>query len=458
MAITHNYLETAGYKPTAAEASKAELIPNLADGTLWSENGSGTVVQIGGAVYTAGTGISIASNTINHDSHTGDVTGATALTITDGAVTLAKMANLSTDTFIGRTTAGTGVPEELSKAAALAILNVEDGAEVNNISDVNATDLTDGGDSTLHYHSSDRDRSNHTGTQTASTISDFDTTVSANADVSGSKTITDHISVTQAVDLDEIETRVNELDAAVVLMGTWDASAGTFPGGGTAQAGESWIVSVAGTIDSVEFSADDRIIAITDNASTTTYASNWHKADYTDLVQSVKGNATAAQTGTVVLDPDDFDDSATTNKFVTSSDLTNLSNLSGTNTGDQLVFKTIAVSGESDIVADGTADTLTFAAGSGISITTDAATDSITINSTSTGTTNLGTTYTSTDVTITSSSGDDTTINSAVAGGNSGVMTGADKTKLDYITVTQAVDLDTIESNQTGALLTGEAV
>ena len=42
-----------------------------------------------------------------------------------------------------------------------------------------------------------------------------------------------------------------------------------------------------------------------------------------------------SQTGVVVLDADDIDDSSTTNKFVTSTDLTNLSNLSGTNTGDQ---------------------------------------------------------------------------------------------------------------------------
>lgn len=60
---------------------------------------------------------------------------------------------------------------------------IEAGAEVNNISDVNATDLTDGGDSSLHYHAADRNRANHTGTQTASTISDFDTEVSNNADV-----------------------------------------------------------------------------------------------------------------------------------------------------------------------------------------------------------------------------------------------------------------------------------
>lgn len=55
------------------------------------------------------------------------------------------------------------------------------------------------------------------------------------------------------------------------------------------------------------------------------------------------------------------------------------SNLSGTNTGDQLVFKTISVSGQSDIVADTTADTLTIAAGAGITLTTNAATDTLTI-------------------------------------------------------------------------------
>ena len=60
---------------------------------------------------------------------------------------------------------------------------IETGAEVNNISDANVTDLTDGSDSTLHYHATDRNRSNHTGTQAASTISDFDTEVSNNSSV-----------------------------------------------------------------------------------------------------------------------------------------------------------------------------------------------------------------------------------------------------------------------------------
>lgn len=40
------------------------------------------------------------------------------------------------------------------------------------------TDLTDGGESTLHYHASDRDRANHTGTQLLATISDAGTAAS----------------------------------------------------------------------------------------------------------------------------------------------------------------------------------------------------------------------------------------------------------------------------------------
>jgi hypothetical protein len=99
----------------------------------------------------------------------------------------------------------------------------------------------------------------------------------------------DNITVTQAVDLDAIESRVNALDAAVVLKGGWDASAGTFPGSGAAQAGDSYIVTVAGTVNGIAFSINDRLLAIADNASTTVYASNWLKLDYSDLVTSVDG-------------------------------------------------------------------------------------------------------------------------------------------------------------------------
>lgn len=58
---------------------------------------------------------------------------------------------------------------------------------------------------------------------------------------------------------------------------------------------------------------------------------------------------------------------------------------SGTNTGDQNLFSTIVVSGQSDIVADSITDTLTFAAGSNITLTTDATNDILTISASGSG-------------------------------------------------------------------------
>ena len=55
-------------------------------------------------------------------------------------------------------------------------------------------------------------------------------------------------------------------------------------------------------------------------------------------------------------------------------------NSSGTNTGDQNNFNTIAVSGQTSVVADATSDTLTLVAGTNVVITTNAATDAITVS------------------------------------------------------------------------------
>ncbi len=52
----------------------------------------------------------------------------------------------------------------------------------------------------------------------------------------------------------------------------------------------------------------------------------------------------------------------------------------GAGGGASDVFKTISVSGQADVVADGSSDTLTLVAGTGISIATNAATDEITIS------------------------------------------------------------------------------
>jgi hypothetical protein len=62
------------------------------------------------------------------------------------------------------------------------------------------TDLTDSGDSSLHYHATDRDRANHSGTQLAATISDF--TSAADARVAVHVALADpHIQYQKETDL-----------------------------------------------------------------------------------------------------------------------------------------------------------------------------------------------------------------------------------------------------------------
>lgn len=65
---------------------------------------------------------------------------------------------------------------------------------------------------------------------------------------------------------------------------------------------------------------------------------------------------------------------------ITASDKIKLDAITGTNTGDQFLFSRIAVSGQSDITAHTTGDTITLASGTGITITTDTSTDTITFS------------------------------------------------------------------------------
>jgi hypothetical protein len=62
-----------------------------------------------------------------------------------------------------------------------------------------------------------------------------------------------------------------------------------------------------------------------------------------------------------------------------------LLDLTGTNSGDQSLFSTIVVAGQSNLVADAASDTLTLAAGANVTITTNAGTDTVTIAASSGG-------------------------------------------------------------------------
>ena len=76
-----------------------------------------------------GTGITANADDIAHTAHTGDVTGATALTIADDAVTYAKMQNVTaTNRILGRDSSGAGVVEEITPANLVTMLGIESGA------------------------------------------------------------------------------------------------------------------------------------------------------------------------------------------------------------------------------------------------------------------------------------------------------------------------------------------
>lgn len=90
----------------------------------------------------------------------GAVTG-----IADDSVTFAKIEEIPANTILGNNTGGSSDILELSVAQTQSLLNVANGATANS------------SDATLLA------RANHTGTQTASTISDFDTEVANNTAV-----------------------------------------------------------------------------------------------------------------------------------------------------------------------------------------------------------------------------------------------------------------------------------
>lgn len=117
------------------------------------------------SAVTANAAVTTNTAKVTNATHTGEVTGSTSLTIANDAVTNAKAANMAQNTIKGRITGSTGDPEDLTAA------NVRTITETETTSQLNTRDTNN------------RSRANHTGSQLASTISDFETATAATASV-----------------------------------------------------------------------------------------------------------------------------------------------------------------------------------------------------------------------------------------------------------------------------------
>ena len=103
---------------------------------------------------------------------------------------------------------------------------------------------------------------------------------------------------------------------------TWNASGGTFPSGSVV--GGTYLVTVAGTVDSIPFEVNDTLVALVSSASTTVYAANWIKADYvigtlavpTSDIESITLTVTGLSDPTEYAVPNGYTDPALSSMLV----------------------------------------------------------------------------------------------------------------------------------------------
>ncbi|MFZ9903713.1 MAG: hypothetical protein ACO3FT_08680, partial [Ilumatobacteraceae bacterium] len=139
---------------------------------------------------------------------------------------------------------------------------------------------------------------------------------------------------------------------------------------------------------------------------------NLQNGDYIKLYSSgagVKVALTLAE-NTDVAGATTSDDLAegTTNLYLTSAERSKLSGIATGAEVNQNAFSNVAVSGQTTVAADAKTDTLTLVAGTGVTITTDATADSITITNSATGANAFGNVAVSGQTTVEADSTNDT--------------------------------------------------
>ena len=124
------------WKKVIVSGSSADLL-NVSASAGFKGNLVGNVT---GTATQVGNSLTVDNSTIQLDSGTTyDGAAAKTVSLKDGGTTLAKQADMAADRIQGRANgAGTGVPQALTKAQVLTILNVEDGADVTDAAGIAA--------------------------------------------------------------------------------------------------------------------------------------------------------------------------------------------------------------------------------------------------------------------------------------------------------------------------------
>jgi hypothetical protein len=165
---------------------------------------------------------------------------------------------------------------------------------------------------------------------------------------------------------------------------------------------------------------------------------NLQNSDYIKLYSSgagVKVAITLAEnTDTAGATTSDDLAQGTTNLYLTSAERTKLSGIATGAEVNQNAFSNVAVTGQDAVAADGKTDTLNLAAGTGITITTNATTDTVTITNSATGANAFGNVAVTGQNTVAADSTNDTL--TLVAG--TGISITTDDVN-DNITITNSV-------------------
>lgn len=163
-------------------------------------------------------GIAASANNYLHPNHTGDVssTGDGVTLIAANAVTLAKMADMATASFIGRVTAATGDPEVLTAAQARSILNVENGATADQSSSEIRTLVEAATDSNVF---NDADHTKLNGIETAATADQTNAEIRAAVEAATDSNVftdSDHTK------LNGLGSQTIKLNTKIIEIGDWN--------------------------------------------------------------------------------------------------------------------------------------------------------------------------------------------------------------------------------------------